>query len=62
MKRYIICLVVAFWAINLLFFPSSLSAAPLKKVSASFDAFAYANPPFWIAKGLGLFEQYGLDV
>ena len=44
-------------------FPSNLSAAaPLKKVRAAFTAFAYANPPFWIAKDLRVFEKYGLDV
>ena len=43
--------------------PSQLSAAtPVKKVRAAFTAFAYANPPFWIAKDLRLFEKYGLDV
>ena len=43
--------------------PNQLSAAtPVKKVRAAFTAFAYANPPFWIAKDLRLFEKYGLDV
>src|SRR5262245_24475041 len=43
--------------------PSHLStAAPLKKARAAFTAFAYANPPFWIAKDLRVFEKYGLDV
>jgi len=46
-----------------LLFPSHLSAAPpLKKARAAFTAFAYANPPFWIAKDLRIFEKYGLDV
>lgn len=43
-------------------FASLLSAAPAKKVRSAFSALAYANPPFWIAKDLGLFEKYGLDV
>jgi ABC-type nitrate/sulfonate/bicarbonate transport system substrate-binding protein len=42
--------------------PSELAAAPPKKVRAAFTAFAYANPPFWIAKDLRVFEKYGLDV
>jgi NitT/TauT family transport system substrate-binding protein len=42
---------------------STSDAAPaLKKVRASYSTLAYANPPFWIAKDLGLFEKYGLDV
>ena len=62
MKRYIPCLGVAFLMVNLLLSPGDLGAAALKKINASFDAFAYANPPFWIAKDLGLFQKYGLDV
>ena len=42
--------------------PSEALAEPLKKIRASFSAFAYANPPFWIAKDLKLFDKYGLDV
>jgi NitT/TauT family transport system substrate-binding protein len=43
--------------------PSDLfAAASLKKARAAFTAFAYANPPFWIAKDLKIFEKYGLDV
>src|SRR3972149_8414544 len=46
-----------------LLFPGDLFAAgPVKKVRAAFTAFAYANPPFWIAKDLRIFEKYGLDV
>ena len=46
-----------------LLFPGDLfAAAPVKKVRAAFTAFAYANPPFWIAKDLRIFEKYGLDV
>jgi ABC-type nitrate/sulfonate/bicarbonate transport system substrate-binding protein len=40
--------------------PLSLAAAPLKKVRLAYSAFAYANPPFWIAHDLKLFEKYGL--
>lgn len=42
--------------------PAESQAAPLTKVRAAFSAFAYANPPFWIAKDLKLFQKYGLDV
>src|SRR5512132_2986927 len=36
-----------------------LRAAPAKKLHLAFSAFAYANPPFWIAHELKLFEKYG---
>jgi len=62
MKKYIPCFWITFFMMNLVLSPVSLQAAPLKKISASFTAYAYANPPFWIAKDLGLFEKYGLDV
>src|SRR5215475_1002576 len=38
-----------------------LAAVPAKKVRLAYSAFAYANPPFWIAQDLKLFEKYGLD-
>jgi NitT/TauT family transport system substrate-binding protein len=42
--------------------PSSApAAAALKKIRLAYSAFAYANPPFWIAHDLKLFEKYGLD-
>jgi NitT/TauT family transport system substrate-binding protein len=53
---------IAFLLPVILLSPGHLSAAPLKKVRAAFTAFAYANPPFWIAKDLRVFEKYGLDV
>jgi ABC-type nitrate/sulfonate/bicarbonate transport system substrate-binding protein len=40
---------------------ASLAAQPAKKVRLAYSAFAYANPPFWIAHDLKLFEKYGLD-
>jgi len=43
------------------FFPQHTYAAPLKKIRLAFSALAYANPPFWIAHDLKLFEKYGLD-
>src|SRR6266511_1711422 len=55
--------VVAFLLPAALLVPSDLfAAASLKKARAAFTAFAYANPPFWIAKDLKIFEKYGLDV
>jgi ABC-type nitrate/sulfonate/bicarbonate transport system substrate-binding protein len=41
--------------------PHHLHAAQHKKVRLAFSALAYANPPFWIAHDLKLFEKYGLD-
>ena len=41
--------------------PRLMAATPLKKVRLAYSAFAYANPPFWIAQELKLFEKYGLD-
>jgi ABC-type nitrate/sulfonate/bicarbonate transport system substrate-binding protein len=41
------------------FMPSRVQAAQAKKLRLAFSAFAYANPPFWIAHELKLFEKYG---
>ena len=58
LKRFIAFLLPA-----ALLVPNYLFAAvPVKKFRAAFTAFAYANPPFWIAKDLKIFEKYGLDV
>jgi ABC-type nitrate/sulfonate/bicarbonate transport system substrate-binding protein len=40
---------------------SEVYAAQLKRLRLAFSALAYANPPFWIAHELKLFEKYGLD-
>ena len=53
---------IAFILFAAFFLPSDLPAASPRKFRAAFTAFAYANPPFWIAKDLRLFEKYGLDV
>src|SRR3990172_12943907 len=37
------------------------NAAQAKKLRLAFSALAYANPPFWIAHELKLFEKYGYD-
>src|SRR6266498_5947555 len=58
LKRFIAFLLPA-----ALLVPNCLFAAvPVKKFRAAFTAFGYANPPFWIAKDLRVFEKYGLDV
>lgn len=41
------------------FLSPQLQAAQAKKLRLAFSAFAYANPPFWIAHELKLFEKYG---
>ena len=41
--------------------PQQAYAAQLKKIRLAFSALAYANPPFWIAHDLKLFEKYGLE-
>jgi hypothetical protein len=44
----------------LIIFPSlPVHGAQPKKLRLAFSAFAYANPPFWIAHELKLFEKYG---
>ena len=43
------------------FSPLPLHGAQPKKLRLAFSAFAYANPPFWIAQELKLFEKYGYD-
>src|SRR5881397_1840658 len=55
---------IAFLLPVALLVPSDLAVASalLKKVRTAFTAFAYANPPFWIAKDLHVFEKYDLDV
>jgi ABC-type nitrate/sulfonate/bicarbonate transport system substrate-binding protein len=57
-RRQLIFGILAALAILL---PPRLHAAPLKKVRLAFSALAYANPPFWIAHDLKLFEKYGLE-
>ena len=41
--------------------PLSTDAAQSRKIRLAFSALAYANPPFWIAHDLKLFEKYGLE-
>jgi ABC-type nitrate/sulfonate/bicarbonate transport system substrate-binding protein len=61
MKRANAWIVLTSFVLGLfLFMPSSVAAAT-KRVRLAYSAFAYANPPFWIAQDLKLFEKYGLD-
>jgi len=57
MSCRIIRLIIVLTACALL--PSQSHAAQPKKLRLAFSAFAYANPPFWIAHELKLFEKYG---
>ena len=41
--------------------PLTVHGAASKRVRLAFSALAYANPPFWIAHELKLFEKYGLE-
>ena len=62
MKRPNAWLLVAVGCFVPLILAASLAAAePARKVRLAYSAFAYANPPFWIAHDLKLFEKYGLD-
>lgn len=60
-KRAPVLLCVAIWILLAFVWPAELRAAPMKKVRAAFTSFSYAQPPFWIAKELKLFDKYGLD-
>ena len=60
MKRFASCLSIFAFLIGYLS-GSALEAAQLKKVRLAFSALAYANPPFWIAHDLKLFEKYGIE-
>jgi ABC-type nitrate/sulfonate/bicarbonate transport system substrate-binding protein len=42
------------------FSPQRLDAAQGKKLRPAFSALAYANPPFWIAHELRLFENFDI--
>lgn len=62
MRKTISQLFVALVFLALYILASEVSAAAAaKKVRLAYSAFAYANPPFWIAQDLKLFEKYGLD-
>jgi len=60
MPRFKICSMTAL-ALAAALVPGLLQAAQPKKIRLAFSALAYANPPFWIAHDLKLFEKYGLE-
>src|SRR4030095_1725842 len=62
MRRVDVWVFIASFSLALFIVASSLSAAaPGKRVRVAYSAFSYANPPFWIAQDLKLFEKYGLE-
>ncbi|MGE5303997.1 MAG: ABC transporter substrate-binding protein [Alphaproteobacteria bacterium] len=61
MRRHAVRVLAIVLAFSGYFSPQDIYAAPLKKIRLAFSALAYANPPFWIAHDLKLFEKYGLD-
>ncbi len=54
-----ICFRLLVIAVALALLPPAVDAAQGKKLRLAFSALAYANPPFWIAHELKLFEKYG---
>ncbi len=61
MRRYGSRILAAFIVLAACFYPAGAHAAQPKRIRLAFSAMAYANPPFWIAHELKLFEKYGLD-
>ena len=59
MLRRISQLILVVLAAAAVLSPCRLDAAQPKKLRLAFSALAYANPPFWIAHELKLFEKYG---
>ena len=61
MSRRSVPLIFGILAAAVALVPLTLHGAAAKKVRLAFSALAYANPPFWIAHELKLFEKYGLE-
>ena len=61
MKKCVPQLIYGILAALIIFPTPQLHGAQPKKLRLAFSAFAYANPPFWIAQELKLFEKYGYD-
>ena len=61
MRRHVFPIAAVILAFSGYLFPQHIQAAQAKKIRLAFSALAYANPPFWIAHDLKLFEKYGLD-
>jgi NitT/TauT family transport system substrate-binding protein len=59
MTRYKVRLIAGLFLIAAGTLPALTDAAQLQKLRLAFSAFAYANPPFWIAHELKLFGKYG---
>jgi ABC-type nitrate/sulfonate/bicarbonate transport system substrate-binding protein len=59
MERMVTRILLAIMVCSPAVMPSRVQAAQAKKLRLAFSAFAYANPPFWIAHELKLFEKYG---
>jgi ABC-type nitrate/sulfonate/bicarbonate transport system substrate-binding protein len=59
MERFMTRILLAILVCLPAFLSPQLQAAQAKKLRLAFSAFAYANPPFWIAHELKLFEKYG---
>jgi ABC-type nitrate/sulfonate/bicarbonate transport system substrate-binding protein len=61
MRGRILQLVAVLFTASVTLWPLSTDAAQSRKIRLAFSALAYANPPFWIAHDLKLFEKYGLE-
>jgi ABC-type nitrate/sulfonate/bicarbonate transport system substrate-binding protein len=61
MRRHFFLIAAVILAFSGYFFPQQSQAAQVKRIRLAFSALAYANPPFWIAHELKLFEKYGLE-
>jgi ABC-type nitrate/sulfonate/bicarbonate transport system substrate-binding protein len=61
MRGRILQLVAVVFTASVTLWPLSTDAGQSRKIRLAFSALAYANPPFWIAHDLKLFEKYGLE-
>jgi ABC-type nitrate/sulfonate/bicarbonate transport system substrate-binding protein len=61
MRGRILQLAAAVFTAGVSLLPPTVDAAQARKIRLAFSALAYANPPFWIAHDLKLFEKYGLE-
>jgi ABC-type nitrate/sulfonate/bicarbonate transport system substrate-binding protein len=61
MTRKALRIVAVIFAASIGWMPLTADAAQARKIRLAFSALAYANPPFWIAHDLKLFEKYGLE-
>ena len=61
MTGKILRMVATIFVVNICGSPLAADGAQTKKIRLGFSALAYANPPFWIAHDLKIFEKYGLE-